>query len=59
MTYRVTALERAFELARSGNYPSIADIKRQLNAEGLSAAQVTGAVLVRQLRELIQQAKNR
>jgi hypothetical protein len=57
MAYRITTLERAFELARSGNYPSIAEIRKQLHAEGFSVAQVTGGVLARQLRELIQQAQ--
>lgn len=52
----MTSLERAFELARSGNYSSIAEIKKQLHAEGFSVAQVTGATLLRQLRELIRTA---
>ncbi len=57
MHYRMTALERAFQMARSGEYASIAEIKKQLQAEGFSAAQVTGRVLSRQLRELIKVAQ--
>jgi len=53
-----TALERAFELAESGNAASTTDIRRTLKSEGYSSDQVTGSVLA-QLRELIQKAKMR
>lgn len=52
MNFRPTALERAFELARSGDYASVSDVKDQLKLEGFSAAQVTGPSLTKQLREL-------
>ena len=48
-----TALERAFELARSGKYTSITDLKRDLSAEGYVAGQIEGFSLVRQLRQLM------
>lgn len=57
MNYRLTALERAFELARSGQYASVAEIKKQLLAEGFSISQVTGGVLSRQLKDLIRAAQ--
>jgi hypothetical protein len=57
MDYRMTSLERAFEMARSGKYASVAEIKKQLHNEGFSVAQVTGTVLLRQLRELIRVAQ--
>jgi hypothetical protein len=57
MDYKITSLERAFQMARSGKYASVAEIKKQLNVEGFSAAQVTGAVLSRQLKELIRAAQ--
>jgi arginine repressor len=57
MDYHVTALERAFQMARSGQYPSVEDIRKQLRAEGFSSAQVTGRALSRQLKELILQAR--
>lgn len=49
---RPTALERAFELARSGECASVSDIRVRLKAEGLSANQIEGPVLIRQLRDL-------
>jgi hypothetical protein len=43
MDQNTTALERAFELAKSGSScASVDDIKRQLHAEGYSAAQIIG-----------------
>ena len=52
-----TALERAFQLARSGDYASVVDIKKQLSTEGYSANQVTGATLMKQLLTLIKEAR--
>jgi hypothetical protein len=57
MDPNVTALERAFQLARSGLYASVEEIKKQLRAEGFSTAQVTGGVLSRQLKTLIRTAR--
>ena len=57
MDYRVTTLERAFEMARSGHFESVADIKKQLKVEGFSVAQVTGRVLTKQLKDLIRVAQ--
>jgi hypothetical protein len=39
-----TALERAFQLARSGDHRSIDDIKRCLRTEGYSDTQILGGV---------------
>jgi hypothetical protein len=55
----VNALERAFQLARSGDYVSVEDIRKQLHNEGYSAAQVTGGTLVKQLLALIREARTR
>ena len=52
-----TALERAFQLARSGDYASAQDIKKQLTVEGYSATQVTGGTLMKQLLTLIKEAR--
>lgn len=52
MTFRPTTLERAFALARTGDYASIAEIRAQLKAEGYAAQQLEGPSLLRQLREL-------
>jgi hypothetical protein len=53
----VTALERAFQMARSGDYVSVDDIKRQLSSEGYAASQVTGRTLMKQLLGLIRAAR--
>ena len=53
MSSQPTSLERAFELARSGQFSSLDDIRHQLDREGLNSQQVVGPVLMRQLRELI------
>ena len=53
MSRQPTPLERAFELARSGDYASTSNVKAQLRAEGLDSSQVTGPALLRQLREII------
>jgi hypothetical protein len=56
MTFRLTALERAFELAKSGDYATVGDVTKQLKAEGFATSQITGPSLSRQLRELCTQA---
>jgi hypothetical protein len=57
MNHTLTALERAFQLARSGDYVSVPNIKKQLSIEGYSAAQVTGGMLAKQLLALIREAR--
>ncbi len=52
MTYRMTPLERAFELARSGDCLDVSAIKSRLIAEGYSINQLVGPSLLRQLRAL-------
>ena len=51
MEPNVTALERAFELARSGQSCRIDDLRRQLQSEGYDIKIVFGRELLRQLRE--------
>ena len=53
MNRDITALERAFELATSGGCLTVAEIKRRLEDEGYSIAQITGRVLGKQLDALI------
>jgi hypothetical protein len=57
MDQNKTALERAFELARSGRFPTAGDISRAISQEGYSAAQIEGFALRRQLTALIKQAR--
>lgn len=52
MDFRLTALERAFALAKSGGCAGIGDIRRQLQAEGYALHSLEGPTLIRQLREL-------
>ncbi|MEN3974200.1 hypothetical protein [Emcibacter sp. SYSU 3D8] len=52
MTDRLTALERVFELARSGSCDGIDALRKQLKAEGYADTQITGPTLLKQLREL-------
>jgi hypothetical protein len=49
-------LQRAFELARSGKFGNVADIRSQLGKEGYQTDQLTGGSLLRQLRETIKLA---
>jgi hypothetical protein len=58
MDQSVTALERAFQLAKSGKCSSLADLKKQLRAEGYSIAQITGRTLAKQLVTLIKLARH-
>jgi hypothetical protein len=57
MDQNKTALERAFELARSGRHATAGDIARAVSGEGYSAAQLEGPALRRQLGAIIRQAK--
>jgi hypothetical protein len=51
-----TALERAFELAKSGLCTNLDDLKRTLRLEGFSTKQIVGGYLATQLRALMKSA---
>jgi hypothetical protein len=53
MEPNVTAMERAFQLARSGSHASVESISQRLRREGYSVAQITGRTLRKQLQALI------
>lgn len=55
----MTTLERAYELAASGRYATVTDIKKALQAEGYSdiAGQLFGPSISRALRKLCNEAK--
>ena len=53
MPDRPSLVERAFELARSGDYASITALRDQLRAEGYNQNLLEGPTLLKQLRELI------
>jgi hypothetical protein len=57
MDNKTTVLERAFELARSGDYASVSEIKKQLRKEGYSVAQIIGRSLSKQLQALLRGAQ--
>ena len=57
MGHESSAIERAFQLARTGQYASVEDLKKKLRAEGYSIATITGPTLLKQLRELIKAAR--
>ena len=57
MTFRPTALERAFALAASGECAGVADVRKRLKAEGHSDSQIIGVSLSRQLRDLCNASK--
>ena len=56
--HSMTVLERAFQLAKSGNCISVSEIRKRLLAEGYSVAQITGKVLSKQLEALIKAARS-
>jgi len=57
MDQKMTALERAFQLARSGTVAGLSEIATSLNREGYHANQIEGPVLKRQLADLIKAAR--
>ena len=57
MDNKRTALERAFDLAKSGACTSVTDLKHCLKLEGHSMASIEGPSLHKQLRELILKAQ--
>jgi hypothetical protein len=57
MQPNMTTIERAFELARSGRYLSLSEIKVRLSIEGYSADFVEGPQLCSQLKALIKTAR--
>jgi len=52
MKPNISPLERAFDLARTGEYRNVTEIKRVLVAEGYTIHQITGPTLVRQLNDI-------
>ena len=53
----LTPLERAFVLARTGDYAGVAEIRAQLKAEGYETGQLEGPSLLKQLRALCDAAR--
>ncbi len=57
MEKRLTALERAFELARSGKCLDVSEILKRLRSERYDIAQLEGVALKKQLMALIEEAR--
>ena len=58
MTQRTTALEHAFEMAKSGRFARVSEIIRSLEQHGYDGGQIYGRLLRRQLNDLIKAARN-
>ncbi len=58
MIQGVTVIERAFQLAQSGNYETVVAIKDRLRREGYDAEQIMGGTLRAQLRALCRIAQS-
>jgi hypothetical protein len=56
MDHRMTALERSFQLARSGQVSGLSEIRKALDREGYSGNQIEGPILKRQLADIIKTA---
>ena len=59
MNDRPTTLERAYQLARTGDYTGASEIKAKLKSEGYgdAAAQLYGQTITNDLRRLSNEAK--
>ena len=57
MQANTTAIERAFELAKSGRYMNVGEIKYRLHVEGYFAEAITGTRLCEQLKATIDVAR--
>jgi hypothetical protein len=53
MDHRLSTLERAFQIARSGEVLDIQQLKRAVKKEGYAADQIHGRALSKQLRTII------
>ncbi|KQW67071.1 hypothetical protein ASE17_20340 [Phenylobacterium sp. Root77] len=59
MTFKQTTLERAFELARTGEFRTVSELSKQLKIEGYNLVQIEGDMLKRQLRGICEHAQTR
>jgi hypothetical protein len=58
MDQKMTALERAFQLAKSGHVEDLTQIASALKREGYKVDQIEGPILKRQLNDLIKAARS-
>ncbi len=57
MEPNVTAIERAFQLARLGIFLQVTEIKERMREEGYFTESITGPTLLNQLRDIMQAAQ--
>jgi hypothetical protein len=57
MNSRPTALERAFELAATGEHQNASDVRLELRREGYSCDVIEGRSLLKQLTKICLEAK--
>ena len=57
MKENVSAIERAFELAATGTFQTVSEIKLRLHKEGYNYEQVEGPTLRKQLVEAMAKAR--
>jgi hypothetical protein len=57
MNQSQSELERAFELARSGNFTTVDGIRRHLRRERYSGDQLMGKALMTQLQDMMKAAR--
>ena len=58
MDPNLTTLERAFQLAATGRYLTVSEIKLRLHEEGYSHGQIDGPLLKKQLMDAIANARH-
>ena len=59
MKVGVSALERAFEIAKSGHVATLEELRDALRHEGYGIGQIQGPTLLKQLRATMKEAKER
>lgn len=59
MNYRLTTVERAYQLAESGEFANVGEIKRRLSTEGYSdvQGQLYGSTITSALKKLCDKAR--
>jgi len=57
MQHELSAIERAFQLAKMGGFSTLPQILQVLKAENYGTGQITGPMLHKQLKALIEEAK--
>ena len=53
----ISTVERAFQLAQSGRFTRVDEIKRELNREGHRGKHICGRLLMKQLNEALIRAQ--